>query len=150
MIREEDDYDDDSDYSESSTSTLESDDFEEEVDCCVSDMTGNRLLPMDKLLGVFRNSVCCRRCAVSNHTKEMKRFMSFTKEYEEKVLNEERNTLFHSRLERLEWKLRKNKSTSELFEMFNGGQVTTVEDRICCNFVICEETYGIATALCGT
>ena len=105
---------------------------------------------MDKLLGVFRNSVCCRRCAVSYHRKEIKRFMYFTKRYEERVQNEERNTLFHSRLDRLNWKLEKHKTTSELFEMFNGGQVTTVEDRICSSIVVSEETYGIATALYGT
>ena len=80
----------------------------------------------------------------------MKLFLSFTKEYEEKVDEEERGSLFHSRLERIEWRLQKIKTAAELFAIFNGGQKESVKDRICCNFVVFEEMYGFATGFYGT
>ena len=149
-----DDEDDDSDFSVSTASSIDTDDFEDleedEANCCVDDMSGNRLVPIEKLAHVLRNNVCCRRCAAFNHMKEINRFLAFAEEYEKKVDEDEKRTVFENRLQQVEWKLSKRKTTAELFEMFNGEQTNQVIDRICCDFIVCEETFGFATTVYGT
>ena len=148
---EEDSDDDDSDFSTLSDISEGDDDedWDEKEDLHVSNMTGNRILQVDKLASILKEHMCCRKCAVHNHTNHMRRFLQFTKEYEDKMKREEYDTLFHSRLDRLEWKLGRKKTTEELYAMFSGGIKESTEERICSYFVIEEETYGLATCIHG-
>ena len=151
---EKDDDDDDSDFSVFTESSIDTDDFEDleedEANCCVDDMNGNRLIPIDKLAYVMRNNVCCRRCAALNHTKEVKRFLSFAEEYEKKVDEDEKRIVFESRLQQVEWRISKRKTAADLYKIFLDNQQEQVIDRICCDFVVCEETFGFATTVYGT
>ena len=64
----------------------EEDDEEEEEEItgdkknCVSDLEGNRLLPIGKIVNAIGNSMCCRKCAVSNHKDMMNNFIAFCSE----------------------------------------------------------------------
>ena len=42
------------------------------------------------------------------------------------------------------------KTTAKLFAMFHGEQKESVEEHMCCDFVVSEETYGFATGLYST
>ena len=51
-------------------SSVELDDFaepEEEEETCLTNLAGNRILPVQQIVKVFHNHVCCSRCAV-RHT----------------------------------------------------------------------------------
>ena len=93
---EEDSDDDDSDFSTLSDISEGDDDedWDEKEDLHVSNMTGNRILQVDKLASILKEHMCCRKCAVHNHTNHMRRFLQFTKEYEDKMKREEYDNLF--------------------------------------------------------
>ena len=123
---------------------------EEETESCLTDLVGNRILPVGKIAKIFREVVCCKKCAVRNHKSYMKDFLDFCQQHKADVAQEERRQLFHLRTQRLEWRLEQMRPTSELYQMFTGGrQEKTIEDQICCNFHVSEETWGVATALYG-
>ena len=69
---------------------------------CVSDLEGNRLLPIGKIVNAIGNSMCCRKCAVSNHKDMMNDFVAFCTEYEDKIKKEEEDKLFYSKVEQLD------------------------------------------------
>ena len=146
---------DDSSYSsESSASSVYSEEnfgiVEEEDETCLTDMVGNRILPVGKVAKVLRKDTCCRRCAVRNHKTYITKFLKFCKEEEEKVALEESRQLFLSRTQRLEWRVAHTKTTGELYQIFCGKEnMMDAEARICCDFHVSEETWGIATSLYG-
>ena len=138
--------------SEEDVSSVESSDFgvpEEEEESCLTDLVGNRILPVGQVVKAFRQNVCCRKCAVKNHKSHISAFLTFCKEYDEKREREEQIKMFHSRTQRLEWRLEHMRTTSELYQMFNGGRKGSVEDNISCEMHVAEETWGVATTLYG-
>ena len=153
MPIESDGSEDDSSYSESSESdfdALEEEDYDEEEDIGVmEEMVGNRIIPIQSLCQMIRKKFCCRNCAVKNHRDYMNNFLVFAKEYEDGATEEEGKRLFRNRLERLEWRIEHQKSTSELYAMYCGGMQSSIESQITCDFVLSEKTYGIATTIYG-
>ena len=141
-----------SDTTETSVDTLDDEFFDEEEDfSCLSDLDGNRILPIRKLTDIIQNKMCCRKCAIGYHEKLLSQFIQYTIEYENEIAAEERNIFFRSRTDRLEWRLDKKKTTSELFSRFSGKfNQSSTEDIICKSFHVSEETYGIATSIFGT
>ena len=142
---------DDTSYSASSSNISDyKDDGEEwkdEDDACVTDMVGNRLLPINSLCQKLRKNLCCKKCAVHNHRKEISKFLSFARDYEEKAKIEESESLFGSKVERLEFRCARQKTVDQLYAMWCGGRNEVMEDLICSEVVISEETYGFATSL---
>ena len=95
--------------------------------------------------------MCCRRYVIGYHKKLVSQFIQFTLKYETKIEAEEKNIFFRSRTDRLEWRLDKKLTASELFSRFSGkfNQFST-DDIICKSFHVAEETYGIATSIFGS
>ena len=124
-------------------------DCDELEDCCVSDMKGVRILPVDKIATAIRNDMCCKKCAISGHRKYMNDFISYTMKYEEEVQIELGKHLFGSRMDELEWRVEHHLTTAELYKKFCGGCRLSIEDRVVSNFSVAEETYGFATSLYG-
>ena len=94
---------------------------EDEMDC-ISDLEGNRLLPIGQVLNAIGNSMCCAKCVSSNHKALMDKFVDFCTAYEDRIENEENDALFYSKLERMEWQVRHHKTTKELYAMYNGSK----------------------------
>ena len=153
---------DDSSYSSSDDSSCLSESEEEEefdaeigdheLDECISDLEGNRILPVKKVVEVLRTSVTCKRCVLRNHKKITKNFLAFCSQYEEDIEHKEATKLFRSRTDRLEWRLGKQKKVAELYQIFLGSQASkygSLENQLCNNFRVGEETYGVATSLFG-
>ena len=58
-----------SDTTVSSDDTLDDGFFEEEEDLsCLTDLDGNRILPIRKLIDVIQKHMCCRKCAIGYRT----------------------------------------------------------------------------------
>ena len=80
-----DDDNDDSSFSSSessATSDYDEEDFgvvEDEEECCLTDIVGNRIIPVGKLAKVLRRDTCCRKCAVKNHKAYIAEFLAFCK-----------------------------------------------------------------------
>ena len=142
-------------FSINSTDSILDDDesvltYDEMEDECVRDMRGNRILRVDNFRKNFQEDVCCKKCAIAGHTKYMKDFLAFTRRYEEKVKKDEGKILFHSKADHLQWLLDKTKTTTELYSMFCGSRKNvSIEDCICKQFSVQEETYGLATSIYG-
>ena len=77
----------DSSYSSSDDSSCLSESEEEEefdaeigdheLDECISDLEGNQILPVKKVVEVLRTSVTCKRCVLRNHKKITNNFWLF-------------------------------------------------------------------------
>ena len=110
---DDDDEDTDSTYEasedESSVSSgiIDNDESDEDVNFLSSEMTGNRLVEIANLCNKIRENLCCKKCAVENHKKQTRLFLSFARSYDEEVKKEEEKLVFDSELERLKWKLEK-------------------------------------------
>ena len=144
------DGEDDSSFSSSSISSDESLEFEEKEENCITDMQGNRIISVGKFTAAVKKSMCCKKCAIDGHRKYIQDFLHFAKEYEEKIQREEASIFFQDKIERLEWRVEHRKTTSELYSMFCGkNKQQSVEDRVCKEFSIAEETYGLAATLFG-
>ena len=74
-------------------------------DACVTDMRGCRILRMESLAKTIQQKMRCKKCALSGHTDYINEFINFTVEYEAKLEKDERELLFGSRMDRMEWKL---------------------------------------------
>ena len=72
-------------------------------------MKGNHNVKVDDLCQVFGETMCCKSCALSGTKKYILDFVNFTKEYEDSVVKEEKEQLFYSRIDKLEWQLSKKK-----------------------------------------
>ena len=71
-------------------------------------------------------------------------------EYEAKLERDERELLFGSRMDRMEWKLENRKTTQELYQIFCGtNNNNSMEDRVCKSWSVAKETYGFATTVYG-
>ena len=145
----------DSEYTVSSDSEEEDevpDDLGDEDEAnCISDLEGNRLLPLGKVMNVMSNSMCCTKCAIQNHKVLMDEFIDFCSAYEEKMKREETELIFYSKVDRLQWRSDNSKSTKELYAMYNGskrGGICT-NDRLISRFNVSEQTMGCATSLFG-
>ena len=79
----------------------------------------------------------------------MNNFLVFAKEYKDGAMEEEGMRLFRNHLERLEWRIEYQKSTSELYSMYTGRMKTSIESHIMCDFVLSERTCGIVTSIYG-
>ena len=144
------DGEDDSSFSSSSISSDESLEFEEKEENCITDMQGNRIISVGKFTAAVKKSMCCKKCAIDGHRKYIQDFLHFAKEYEEKIQREEASIFFQDKIERLEWRVEHRKTTSELYSMFCGkNKQQSVDDRVCKEFSIAEETYGLATTMFG-
>lgn len=44
---------------------------------CISDLEGNRVLPLGKIMNAMSNSMCCTKCATQNHNVLMDKFIAF-------------------------------------------------------------------------
>ena len=128
-----------SDYSSESSDSSEKEEEElgEKEMNCVTDLQGNGLLPIGKIIGAISNDMCCSKCAITNHNSIMNEFIDFSSNYEENVRKEENGIPFYSKLKRLEWREEKHKSTKELFTMYNGGKAGdgSNEERLIKNFM---------------
>ena len=75
----------DSEYMVSSDSEEEDevpDDLgDEDESNCISDLEGNRLLPLGKVMNVMSNSMCCTKCATQNHNTLMDEFLDLCSAY---------------------------------------------------------------------
>ena len=97
---------DGSDSSYSSNKDSEYDDDDDDLDDmeieakCISDLEGNCLLPIGKIINAISNNMYCSRCAVSNHNAMMKDFIDFCTAYEEKIEKADNEILFYSKTER--------------------------------------------------
>ena len=124
--------------------------MEEEDKTCLTNLVGNRIIPVGKLAKVLRKDTFCQRCAVRNHKAYITTFPKFCKEEEEKVALEDIRQLFLSQTQRLEWRVANTKTTGELYQIFCGKEIKMdAEARIRCDFHISEETRGIAVSLYG-
>lgn len=149
--------DDESSSSSSYATSSDSEDDEFEYDefesKCIKDMKGNRIVKIDRLCQVFRESICCKNCALAGAKKLLHDFITFTQEYEKSIEKEEKKQLFFGRLDKLEWHYERKKTTSELYSMFSGGNKgMPLEELVCQSFTLGEETYGFGTdlfAVCG-
>ena len=141
--------DSDGSYSQSESSEEDEEDiFEDEINC-VSDLEGNRLLPIGKVLNAMSNNMCCAKCATANHKTLMEEFIDFCSAYEDKIAEEENDRLFFSKLERLEWRSNQSKTVKEMYAMYNGGRTCPSKESIVTRFIVSEETMGCATSLYG-
>ena len=118
-----------SSYVEEEEEELEYDDMENE---CITNMHGNRILPVDHIAKVIKEKMCSKKCATSSHKKLMKEFMAFADEYESEIKKEEENEqLFYSRIEHFEWLIDNRKNTRELYIIFCGKYLCIrIEDRM--------------------
>ena len=89
-IETDDNDDDDSLYSLLSASSSE-DDVEYDVmeDECITDLKGNRILPVKEIVTAIDRSMCCRKCAIAGHRQYLRDFLAFTDEHEERMKREE-------------------------------------------------------------
>ena len=123
-------------------------DFEEDLDWCVSHLEGNRILPIGKLAHIMRTKMCCHAWAIKGHKNSMNFFIEFCTAYEQQVQDEEDQTTFFSRTQRLEWRMEQHKSVKELYQLFCGSNnEASMEDNICKTFHVGEETYAFATSI---
>ena len=146
--------DSDSDFSKSSSESEENYDSEnlsEKGVDCVSNLEGNRLLPIGKVVNAISNSMCCSKCALSNHKALMNDFIDFCSAYKENITKEENEKLFYSKFDRLEWRAKKYKTTKELYHIYNGSKSGSGsnEERLIQRFNMSEQTMGIATSILG-
>ena len=141
---------DDSSFSSFGSDAEDELDFDEMENECLTDMRGNRIIPVGELADVIRKKMCCKKCALAEHKNYMHKFIEFTKKYDGEVKKEEKKILFGSQMERLEWQLEHAKTTEELYQIFCGkNNDMSIEDSICKSFAVSEETYGFATSLFG-
>ena len=103
--------------------------MEDKEECCLTIMVGNRSITIAKLAKVLRCNTCCRKCAVKKHKAYISEFLAFCKAHEEQLEMEEHLEFFMSRTQRLEWRVKRTKSTGD--------------------FHVSEETWGVATAVFG-
>ena len=153
-LERESDVESDSEYSESDSEKDEEVDDESDGEAdelemnCVSDLDGIRLLPIGKVVNAITNNMVCAQCAQADRKAKLKHFLEYCSEYEQSIAKEEEEKLFYSRQERLEWKCKAHKSTTELYKMYNGKRATETEDGLS-TFFLAEETFGCATSLYG-
>ena len=55
----------------------------------ISELEGDRFIPIGKIVNVIENHMCCARCAEVQRTVELKDFVSFCKRYEDYIAEEE-------------------------------------------------------------
>ena len=73
----------DSDYSSDDDSSMDPDEEElgvigeDEVDQCITDLNGTRLLPVSQLSAVIKLKMCCKRCALKEHKRHISNFLAF-------------------------------------------------------------------------
>ena len=142
---------DDSLYSLSSAPSSE-DEVEYDImeDECITDLKGNRILPVKEIVMAINRSMCCKKCAIAGYHQYLRDFLAFTDEHEERIKREEDEKWFDSRNDRLEWQLSQRKTTRDLYSLFCGMKnEQSAEEMICKEFSVSEETYGFATSIFG-
>ena len=137
---------DDSSYSSHSSKDSEESLFDEglgdhKLEQCVSNLEGNRILPIKKMMGGLRSSMTCRRCVIKNHKRLTKDFLAFCANYEEDIEREEATKLFRSWTDLLEWWLSRHKKVGELYQMFLAHETRngSIPNKLCINVRVVEE-----------
>ena len=63
---------------------------------CVSDLKGNRILQVGKLVKELKRAMVCRQCVVENYRVFFRSFLVFTDEHEKEVREDEKEKAFSS------------------------------------------------------
>lgn len=69
---------------------------------CITDMKGDRILPVYQIFELMKKDVCCKKCDILGHKSCMKGFMVFADEYKSTIKIEDYEQLFYSQVARLE------------------------------------------------
>ena len=92
-----DDDDEDSLYSLSLAPSSEDEmDYDVMEDECITDLKGNRIIPVKEIVMAINRSMCCKKCAIAGHCQYLHDFLAFVDEHEERIKREEDKKWFNS------------------------------------------------------